>query len=267
MNARSSQVSLVRKILVTLAVGAVTYLVLNLVTGGLSRNERTLLNLTLPVMIGAVVFLVQFLADVDRRLDAVAASTETDARETREWVLRELHAVNEATELFGQVEASALRPDSVTALVRNATRIDPASPALIHGFAQAEIARVTDLLRTLGEGGDITYEGEDRDWLLSLTGQVQASIDATSVIVVDARGGTSADSGLWLSDLGYRYLEAQREAIRRGVAIRRIFVLDRPALIDDPALRRIVDMHRSFGIQVRALGSTSSSSTTSSPMR
>ena len=32
-----------------------------------------------------------------------------------------------------------------------------------------EIARLSGYLQDLGQGGDVTYEGEDRDWLLGLT--------------------------------------------------------------------------------------------------
>jgi hypothetical protein len=253
MNARSSQVTLLRKILVTLLIGAVAYLATSLLTSGLSGGARTALAIGLPVVVGGVALLIQFLVDLDRRLDMVASRFEADARDTRETVRRELHAINDATELFGLVEASALGLDSVTSLVRNATHIDPGTPGLISAFAESEVRRVTELLKVLGDGGDLTYDGEDRDWLLGLTKVARASLDATSLVVVDAVGDSSTSGGLWLTDLGYRYLEAQRDAIRRGVVIRRVFILDRSALLDDPALRRTVELQQSLGIRVRTL--------------
>src|SRR5262249_1809479 len=59
--------------------------------------------------------------------------------------------------------------------------------------------------------------------------------------------------GLWSFELGHRYLDAQREAVRRGVVIRRIFVLEQGTLADDARIRKMRDQQGSAGITVRIL--------------
>jgi hypothetical protein len=66
-------------------------------------------------------------------------------------------------------------------------------------------------------------------------------------------GGECSDGGLWTSDYGRRYYELQREAISRGVAIRRIFIIDQPELATDADFLRICQQHNDLGIQVRVL--------------
>jgi len=59
--------------------------------------------------------------------------------------------------------------------------------------------------------------------------------------------------GLWMSDLGVRYLELQRQAIDRGVSIRRVFVFDDEDRARDEVSLRIVQTQRDVGIYVRIL--------------
>ncbi|MGH3995290.1 MAG: hypothetical protein ACRDSN_22845, partial [Pseudonocardiaceae bacterium] len=113
--------------------------------------------------------------------------------------------------------------------------------------------RVSDFMKGLSERGEITYDGEDRDWLLELTRNAQRSIEATSFMAVDASGTGFEDGALWTSDLGKRYLEAQQKALDRDVSIRRIFVLDDPDGAHDPELLRMCEIQQKLGIQVRIL--------------
>jgi hypothetical protein len=115
---------------------------------------------------------------------------------------------------------------------------------------------MSEFLKELSEGGNVTYEGEDRDWMLSLTRNARSSIDATSLTTVDARGHGFVDGGLWSSDLGQRYLEAQRDAVQRGVRIRRVFIMDRPGLANDPPFLEVCAFQRKLGIDVRVLDTT-----------
>jgi hypothetical protein len=107
-------------------------------------------------------------------------------------------------------------------------------------------------VRQLPLGSGITYEGEDRDWLLGLTREVERSIDAISLSTVDA-GLAGLDGGLWTSDLGIRYLEFQREAIARKVRIRRVFVFESAEMARDETLQRIKQVQRDVGVEVRML--------------
>jgi hypothetical protein len=63
----------------------------------------------------------------------------------------------------------------------------------------------------------------------------------------------AVDHDLWQSEIGQRYLDAQRRAAGSGKRVRRIFVLDSPAMADDPAIRRACQEQRDMRIDVRLL--------------
>jgi hypothetical protein len=152
-----------------------------------------------------------------------------------------------------QLSPAALKSDAVTQLVKNSTAVKLDTPSLIFDFAQAEISRLSRYLKGLADAADVVYEGEDREWLLGLTRVATESIDATSLTRVDAGGFGFVDGGLWSSDLGQRYLEAQREAVKRGVFIRRLFIVDRPELKDDFDFVSMLRQHVDIGVEVRTL--------------
>lgn len=127
----------------------------------------------------------------------------------------------------------------------------PAVP-LLQRLAQRQIEQATRFVQQMPRGGEIAYDGEDRDWLLDLTREAGHSIDAISIATVDG-GMADFRDGLWTSDLGARYLELQREAIARHVRIRRIFVLGNEELAHDEALLGIIQIQRDIGIEVRLL--------------
>lgn len=219
--------------------------------------------------VAGVILVVQFLMEVEHRMsrveqsqrshsDRLELSQQEHAKLMQNQITSGISKINEATELFGQIEASAVRTDTVTQLVRNSTKIaTPQRPDLVVRFAQGEIARLSQFLKDLGEGSEVTYEGEDRDWMLGLTRQCETSIDATSLTTVDAGGHGFVDGGLWSSDLGQRYLDLQREAVRRGVTIRRVFIMDRPELMSDPDFRKVCKWHQDRDIHIRVLDPTS----------
>lgn len=242
---RTSKV--LRKVVVTLICSGVVYLTTSIVDG------PAVWTITLSVFIGGVALVVQYLVEFENRFGAVEASQAQHFTTIEKLINEKFSSINEATELFGLVESSMLRTDLVTQLVRNSTRLTPASHQLIYDFAQSEIGRISDFIRDLGEGGDITYDGEDRDWMLGLTRNAKFTIDATSLTAVDAGSKGFDDGGLWWSDLGQRYLEAQRAAVQRGVTVRRVFVLDRPDRVGDPDLARICKLHQEMGILIRVL--------------
>ncbi len=206
------------------------------------------------LFVAGVTFVVQFLLDVERRLDRMGDELTQHAAANETRIAEGFQRINEANRLFGLIEASALKTDAITQLVGNSVRVKP-NPSLVFDLAQTEIQRLSEMLKTLGDSGDLTYEGEDRDWLLGLTRHVNDTIDAVSS-TLDLGDQDFFDSSVWQSDLGQRYLEAQREAIRRNVRVRRIFVLDRPNLRDDAKFRRLVQMHDDVSIEVRALDPT-----------
>ncbi|MFI5915455.1 phosphatidylserine/phosphatidylglycerophosphate/cardiolipin synthase family protein [Dactylosporangium sp. NPDC051541] len=252
----------VRKLAASVAIGVFVYLVTNVWITHI--DETQIWVITLSLLIGAVVFLTQFLHDMDSRMGSVERAEAkhaqvieslVDDRLTRisDEVTRGFTKINEATELFGLVEASALRTDAMTQLVRHATQIPSDAPALVHSFAQAEIGRTSEFLKELSEGSNVIYEGEDRDWMLALARNTRHSIDATSLTTVDARGTGFVDGGLWSSDLGQRYLEVQRDAIQRKVRVRRVFIMDRATLAGDPMFLEVCKLQTDLGIEVRVL--------------
>jgi len=236
----------IRKIFITLLTGGMAYYLTNL------TNQSPMWALAASIFIGGVTLIVQFLNDFENRLENVEVGQAERSAEMRSLIEEGFARTNEATELFQAVEASALQTDAVTQLVRHSTQIDPDSPPLVYGFAQLQITRMSQFLKELSEGGDVSYDGEDRDWILGLTIQSQQTLIATSLSTVDA-GGESFDGGLWTSDFGLRYLELQREAVRRGVAVRRVFIVDRPEQTHDADLLRICRQQKDLGIQVRVL--------------
>lgn len=124
--------------------------------------------------------------------------------------------------------------------------------SLLGRVARREIERVTSFMRQLPPGGEITYDGEDREWLLGLAQEVQHSIDAISLSIMNVMPH-GVHGGLWRSDLGVRYLELQRQAIERGVSVRRVFVFDDEDQVRDESFLRIMQMQRDVGIDVRTL--------------
>lgn len=238
----------VRRVIITSAAGALTYLV-----SVLAGPVEPALAVTLASLVAGVVLLTQFLVDVEARLLALETSSRQEPLETRDLIRFELSRIDAAGELFAQVEQSALDEEAVRELVRHAARIPSTVSPLLAAFAMEEVQRVSTVLKSLGDGVELDYEGEDRDWLLGLTQSASQSIDAVSIATVDSGGTADVDAGLWTSDLGQRYLEAQREAVERGVVIRRVFVLDRPELVDDAGLRALAALYLSIGVEIRAI--------------
>jgi hypothetical protein len=216
------------------------------------KSVRVVFSASVSLFVAGIAFIVQFLYEIEQRLEQMEEAYHTQAKGTIDGISDGFKKINEATELYGLVEASALKTDAVTQLVRNSTRIK-ASPAILFDFAQSEIARLSDTLKTLSDGADVIYEGEDRDWMLGLARATKSTIDATSLSTVDAGGRGFVDGGLWASDLGQRYLDVQSDAIRRGVVIRRLFIMDRSELLTDPDFVNVCRTQRDIGIKVRTL--------------
>ncbi|MBB5139112.1 hypothetical protein HNP84_008875 [Thermocatellispora tengchongensis] len=237
----------IRKVIVTLVVGGSSFALTNMVV----EEADLVWSVTLSVFIGGVVFVVQFMVDADNLLQTVQAEQYRHHAALQEAVERGFNRVSEATELFDLVESSTLPTDVIHRFVRNAATLGPAIPSLARDLAQAEIGRVSQFLHELSQGVAI-HEGEDREWLLTLSAHAAKSIDAVSIPVVDA-GAWDLDGGFWTTDLGQRYLETQRERVQKGVRIRRIFVLDRSDRQHKDLFRRIYRWQSELGIQTRVL--------------
>ncbi len=229
-----------RKVAIALVTGGVAFTLTNL------AQKDPILSVTLSVLIGGSALVVQFLVAFEGRLREVQVGQVDQARQIRACVDERFRAISEATELFGLIEESAVQTELLSQLVRHSTKIGTDSPGLAHRLARRELERLSEFLKELGDGAEAIYDGEDRDWLLNLTHSAEKGIDATSLTTVD--GG-----GMWATDLGQRYLDAQREAVQRGVRIRRIFIQDRPDPGGENALDKIYRQHADIGVEVRIL--------------
>ena len=228
--------SVLRKVLITAITGGIAYGITTV-----AQQDPTW-SVTLSVLIGGVALVIQFLIDFEGRLQHLETSLQVT-----------FHKVNAATELFKLLEESALQADVVTQLVRNAAQIKPNLPSLVHDLAQGELSRVSAFLKELSDGDLVTYDGEDRDWLLGLTRSVTKSINAVSMTTIDS-GLSNMEGGLWSTDLGKRYLDEQGTATgRRGVQIRRLLVLDSGLSADADEVLRLCRKHQEVGVEVRTL--------------
>ncbi len=241
----------IRRIIITLVTGALAYVIIKYFIASPTNQTQIWVRMA-SVFITGITLLVQFLIDFEKRLEGVEEKQENNSTEMQAMIKEGFGQMGEVIKLFQALEASALQTDTVTQLVQHATQIKPGSPSLVYGFAQSQISRMSQLLKDLSEGGDVSYDGEDQDWILGLTMQSQNTIDATSLSAVDA-GGISFDDGLWTSPLGQSYLECQREAIHRGVVIRRVFILDGAGQTKEPEFLRIYRQHQDLGIHTKVL--------------
>ncbi len=240
--------SVLRKVVITAVSGGVAYGVTTV------ANQEPTLSVTLSILIGGVALVIQFLADFENRLSQLEISQATHARRVEHRVQATFLKVNEATELFSLLEQSALKADVVTQLVRHSAEIKPSAPRLVRDLAHSELGRMSVFLKELSNGGEVTYDGEDRDWLLALARCAEQTIDAVSMTAIDA--DDSSLGGLWTSDLGRRYLGAQGEAAQREinpVKIRRLIVLERGLAADSIEVVRLCRKHTEVGIEVKIL--------------
>jgi hypothetical protein len=240
------QLSVISKIITSSLTGGLTYLITNL------TDQPQIWALTLTILVSGITLVVQFMSDFEHRLEHVEEKRKLHSTEIRSLIEDGFASTSEVTELFRAVEASALEAHTVIQLVRNSTQIPPNSPRLISGFAQSQIGKLSQFLKELSEGGEVCYDGEDRDWLLGLTMQSEHTIDATSLSTVDA-GSNGFNGGLWTSEHGQRYLAVQRDAMRRGVVVRRLFILDSPGQARELDFLRIYRQQQKLGIHTRVL--------------
>lgn len=226
---------LVRRTLSTCAAAALAVLL------GRATHQSPGTDLTVAVAAAGITLIVEFLVSFERRLVGLEGELDRHTTQMGRLVATSFAQISEATKLFARVDGSRLRADAVTQLVRHATEIGADGPEIVHAFAQNEFERLSNLLRGL-QGGEATYDGEDHDWLLNLCTSASATIDATS---------TAVDVGFWRTELGLRYLAAQREAIERGVKVRRLFILESPEPAAMEEIQRVCQQQAALGVAVK----------------
>ncbi|MFE7272918.1 hypothetical protein [Streptomyces sp. NPDC057623] len=212
----------VLKILVTLAVGTVTYVITNLI----DQSDEELWQLALAVVIGGAALIVQYMVDFEDRLGSVERSQRstghdlrenlnTHHREMTELVDQGFRRVGVVTSLFSRLTDSRMPEDEVLRLVRSAAQVGSHGQGFMQRFAQAEITRLAKTMTELASG-TADWEGENNDTLIALTKCARQSIDTTSTFV---------DLAFWETATAQHYLGVQRDVIREhGVKVRRLFI-------------------------------------------
>ncbi|MCM3882080.1 hypothetical protein [Frankia sp. R82] len=220
-----------------------------LLTGTISFGLTTLAHgsvastLTLGVFVAGAVLVVEFLRDVERSMSDIE---------------RTISQVNDAARLRAAMEKSPLDAQPSAAHPLRSlldTVVTFAPPSSVLGrLVTEEIRSLTALLHGLTAEGPAAFaagcEGEDRDWLLALTRAASRQIFAISTTAADGGRGNFED-GFWKTELGRDYLNAQRAAVERGVAVRRIFILTNPDVLTSPDFVRTCEKQASAGVEVR----------------
>jgi len=232
---RTLAINLTFKLGIPLLLGLIT--IVSASVSGMNSQD----SLQLGALVIGVFMLAMFLIDFEVRLLNLGEDLD-----------RGLTKLDQSIELAGLVERSALGTELLTEFIDVAGKTDENVNPLLLRMAQREIKRVTHFVQELPGGREIAYDGEDREWLLGLTQDTERSVDAISLSTVDA-GMRGFDGGLWTSDLGTRYLELQREAVARGIVIRRIFVFESNDLAGDETFLNITKIQRDVGVDVRML--------------
>jgi hypothetical protein len=202
-------------------------------------SGRDSLALASVVAFGSALFI--FIVDTEMRLSGV------DERMAEGFA-----KIGKSAELSSMANRSILDGALLTDFLQTASQSDDRVNPLLQRLARREMEQVASFVRQLPASAEITYDGEDRDWLLGLTREAERSIDAISLSTVDA-GVRGLDGGLWTSDLGIRYLELQHEAIARKVRIRRVFVFESAEMARDESIQWITQKQRYAGVEVRML--------------
>ncbi|MFE9623232.1 DUF6879 family protein [Streptomyces sp. NPDC006527] len=217
------------KLLVTVVVGGVVYVLTNV----LLPKEEGPWQLVLSVLCGGTVLIVQFMASFVNQLG-----------ELKDVVEKRFADIGEATKLFNEVEK--LRGDGVPRLAEHATKVVSMGPDILHEFAHEEINRLAGQMEELTK---LSAEcpGENHDWLINLTKGTRESLDAVSTTVVD--------DGFWTSEPAGRYLTEQGRAIdERRVTIRRVFIMKEGQDHDSLAsLAAVCKEQGERGIEVRVV--------------
>jgi hypothetical protein len=245
-------------------------IVLATVSGGLSLGCALLLSsgglvpaLTISVVISGVTLIVDFLHEFEVRLHTLDRTFREELGLNGELVQQanarlRLDVDQRFTQLTTVPEAFGLQPlDNTRAaeliqVVQNAYAFEHRSAPLAKTFVRSEAQRFSLLLHQL-RSGEGTYDGEDRDWLLSLARVCGRSLDATSSTSTDAGGRLRYGGGFWESDHGLRYMEEQRLAVRRGVVVRRVFILENAKVTEDPFYVTLCSRQRRLGFDIRYL--------------
>ncbi|MFD4874875.1 hypothetical protein ACFWOB_16160 [Streptomyces sp. NPDC058420] len=226
----------------------IAYVITNLI----DQSQDEMWQLVVSIVIGGAALIVQYMIDFERRLASVEGgqrvqsgdigdALDTHHREMKDMVQEKFQLVGDVTKLFSELERSRMGADQVRRLVENATRLGDQGPEIAKDYARGEMERLAVLVEDLATRV-VSWRGDPNEQLVRLTGYATKTIDATS---------TFEDVAYWDTKDAQDYLQVQRSAIeRRGVEVRRLFMVPRPDDINEELLE-ICRFQRGLGIDTR----------------
>lgn len=194
------------------------------------------------IFVGGCILILQLLGDLINQVRDLKAVLPQYNAQTQETVAGSFARISEATKFYSEMER--LPPDGVAALATSAVEVVSKGPDIMRRFAEELMRRLAVDMEAL-KSGSVDCAGENHDWLLTLTNCATHSIDTTSTLSL-------VDRDFWNSGPADRYLQAQREAIARGVTIRRLFLVADSADLDDDLLQ-LAQEQEELGIQTRVV--------------
>jgi len=110
--------------------------------------------------------------------------------------------------------------------------------------------RYDELIEDLGnlEDGRITSHGSDYRHLLEAMTTAHARVEAVTNVI----GSGGGDPGWWDSEVGRKYWAANKDALRRGLEVHRIFIVASMVTSDDKLLA-LMQEQKNSGVNIRWL--------------
>ncbi|MFJ9627991.1 DUF6879 family protein [Streptomyces sp. NPDC101175] len=236
------------KTLVTFVVATIAYVVTNLI----NQSQDEMWQLAVSIVIGGATLIIQYMIDFERRLASVEDGQHVQSREIgdalaahhremKDMVQEKFQLVGDVTKIFSELERAGMGAEQVRRMVESATRLGDQGPEIARAFTRGEMDRLAVFVEELATRV-VSWRGDPNEQLLRLAGYVTVSIDATS---------TFEDVAYWDTKDAQDYLQAQRSAIqRRGVRVRRLFIVPRPGDVNEKLLQ-VCEDQRELGIETR----------------
>ncbi|MGY3201578.1 DUF6879 family protein [Streptomyces sp. TE5632] len=230
---------IVLKILVTIVVSTVAYVLTNLV----NQSGDELWKIAVSVVIGGSALIVQYMVDFEQRLGTV----ETGHREQSRELEAQFNKLSEAAGLLSELDQAGMSTSDARRLIKSLNRVGQQGPEIVKAFARSEVESLASVVTDL-TGMTAHWPRDNNEWLIRLTECARRTIHATS---------SSVDQPFWNTDSAGPYLDAQAEAMSaRGVTIQRLFMIKEEERDNPDFMRRFTRLcqaQRDTGIGVRVL--------------
>lgn len=152
--------------------------------------------------------------------------------------------ISESHALAARMDKVPWVRDRINRIVEVAEEADqaPYSSAVVPEFIKSLATCLLELER-LGEGVVVRAVQNTHD-LTSETVACNKTLDATTNLQA-----SQLDDGTswWLTPAGFSYWESNRQAVNRGVVIRRIFIVDQPS---SPSVAKLLQQQHDAGVEV-----------------